>query len=249
VPLPLDRALTARLLGLDGVDANTLHVQNTRGRLEGLALFGLHQLSLTLGRLAADLVTFSSEAHGFFRLPVELTTGSSIMPQKRNPDVFELIRTVPAALLARYVEVSGVLHGLPAGYHRDLQRTKGPLLTGLAHVRTALRVMAVAAERLEIDEAACRAACTPEILATDAALAQVAEGVPFRDAYRVAKARPEPDRGPAAIDLDAALAVRSHEGAPGTDPLPGLAALAAGCRERLQRYAVGARTARSLLFL
>lgn len=247
VPLPLDRELTARLLGLDGPDVTTLYVQNTRGRFEGLALFGLHQIALTLGRLATDLVWFSSEAHGFFRLPIELTTGSSIMPQKRNPDVFELARALPASLLARYVEVTSLLQGLPAGYQRDLQRTKGPLLTGLAQVRGALQVMTLAATRLELDEAACRAACTPELLATDAALARVVAGVPFRDAYREAKA--DPTGGAEPLDLDAALAARTHTGAPGADPLPYLADLAAEATSHLQRYADGSKTARELFNL
>jgi len=252
VPLPLDRELTARLLGCDTVDQNTIHVQNTRGRLESQVLFGLHQLALTLGRLATDLVWLSSEGFGFFKLPVELTTGSSIMPQKRNPDVFELVRALPAALLARYVEVTSTLHGLPAGYQRDLQRTKGPLLAGLAQVRSGLQVMTAAAARLAVDEAACRAACTPELLATDAALARVVAGTPFRDAYRAAKteaASPEPGRGASAIDLDAALAARTHLGAPGTDPLPGLRALAEAARARLGPFAAGATTARRLLAL
>jgi len=246
VPLALDRELTARLLGLDAVDANTLYVQNTRGALETLALAGLHAPALTLGRLAADLATLSSEAYGFFRLPVELTTGSSIMPQKRNPDVFELVRAVPAAVLARQVEVAGTLHGLPAGYHRDLQRTKGPLLAGLAQVLAALQVMGVAAARLQVDEAACRAACTPELLATDAALARVVAGMPFRDAYREAKGDDDARR---ALDLDAALAARTHLGAPGTDPRPWLARLADQQRGRLAPFAAGARAARDVLSL
>ena len=244
VPLALDRELSARLLGLDDVDANTVYVQNTRGGLEALALSGLHQVALTLGRLASDLVHLSSEAYGFFRLPIELTTGSSIMPQKRNPDAFELLRALPAALLARYVEVTTTLQGLTTGYHRDLQRTKGPLLTGLGQVRGGLDVLRVAATRLEVDAEACRAACTPEILATDAALARVVAGMPFRDAYRAAKNDARPT-----VELDAALAARTHVGAPGTDPLPGLLRLSAEQRSRLQPFATGARTARALLTL
>ncbi|MEZ4653378.1 MAG: lyase family protein [Candidatus Eisenbacteria bacterium] len=109
VPLPLDRERVAELLGLDDVDVNTVQVQNTRGKLEAATLGVLHQVSLTLGRFAADLVWFSSEAFGYFRLPVRLTTGSSIMPQKRNPDLFELARAVPASMLGRYVEVTATL--------------------------------------------------------------------------------------------------------------------------------------------
>ena len=215
VPLPLDREGVARLLGLDGVDIATLHAQNTRGRLEAATLFALHQLSLTLSRLAADLVELSSEAHGFFRLPQELTTGSSIMPQKRNPDVFELMRAVPSAMLARYTEVTGLLHGLGAGYHRDLQRTKAPLLAGLDEMDRVLRIATLAARRLEVDVERCARALRPEIYATDRALAHVRAGVPFREAYKRVKTE-----GAEPLSPEEVLAPRTHTGAPGTDLVP-----------------------------
>jgi argininosuccinate lyase len=242
VPLPLDRRMTARLLGQDDLDVNTLHVQDTRGRLEARALFGLHQVTLTLARLATDLTWWSSEAFGFVSLPAELTTGSSIMPNKRNPDVLELVRALPASMLARYVEVTALLQGLGAGYHRDLQRTKGPLMRGIEEARAALAVMALAVQRLVVHKEACELALTAGVYATDAAYEQVRAGVPFRDAYRRVKEAGAGERDPQTV-----LAARTHEGAPGTDHVPALRRRLAEATARLVPFAAGARTARSLL--
>ncbi len=242
VPLPLDRQRTARLLGLDGLDVGSIHVQNARGRLEAMALFGLHQVSLTLSRFAADLIWCSSEAFAFFGLPEELTTGSSIMPQKRNPDVLEFVRALPSSLLARYSEVSALLAGLVSGYHRDLQRTKGPLMRGLDEVSSAVTVMTRAASGVEVDDEACRAALADEIYATDRVYARVREGMPFRDAYRRVK-----EEGGGALDPDEVLASRTHTGAPGVDDTPTLGAALDAVRARLAPFADGARTARGLL--
>ncbi len=242
VPLNLDRERVADLLGLDGLELNTLHAQNTRGRLEAVVLFALHQLTVTLGRAATDLISFSAEAHGYVRLPQSLTTGSSIMPQKRNPDVLELVRALAPAMLARYVEVTGMLHGIGAGYHRDLQRSKGPLLQGLAESRAALEVMRLCAEQLEVDAERCRAALTPEIYATDRVYALVRDGRPFRDAYREIK-----ESTPVALDPDAALAARDHVGAPGSDQSTALEAELATILATLKHHRDGATRARGIL--
>lgn len=228
VPLPLDRVGCALDLGLSDLDHNALFVQNTRGKLEALVLFGLHQLALTLARLASDLIWFSSEAFGFFRLPTGLTTGSSIMPQKRNPDGLELVRALPAGLLARYIEATAVLQGLGSGYHRDLQTTKGPLLWGLHRMAAALTVMDRVVTGLVVDQGACQRALDPAILATDQALALVRDGKPFREAYRTVKQGHAP-----AVPLEAVLGLREHAGAPGQDEAPRLLALLHAARERL----------------
>ena len=242
VPLPLDRERVARSLALSAPDVNSIHVQNSRGRLESQALSALHQISLTLARAASDWIAFSSEALGFLRLPAALTTGSSIMPQKRNPDVLELVRTLPATLLGRHAEVGGMLHGLGAGYHRDLQRTKGPYLRGIDDTLAALSVMRLAAEGVQVDVTACREAMRPELFATDRAYALVAEGLPFREAYRQVKERPnEP------FDLDQVAEGRTHLGAPGRDDLPLLRALMDEARDRLAPCAEAARRAWEIL--
>lgn len=242
VPLALDRQAVADSLGLAGLELNTVHAQNTRGRLEAIVLFGLHQLTVTLGRAATDLVSFSGEAHQFFRLPEPMTTGSSIMPQKRNPDVLELLRTLAPAMQARYVEVTGMLHGLGAGYHRDLQRTKGPLLRGLAEARAALAVMRLCIEQLEVDAERCRAALTPGIYATDRVYARVRDGAPFRDAYQEVK------RSPAeTLDPDDAMAARTHAGAPGSDQSAAIGEQLDRCVAALQPHRDGAARAVEVL--
>lgn len=212
VPLPMLRHRIPELLGLDGLDGNTLFIQNTRGRLESSVLFALHQMSITQSRLSADLILFSSEAFRFFQLPTALTTGSSIMPQKRNPDVLELIRALPATMLGRYVEVTGTLHGLGSGYHRDLQRTKGPLLAGLAEMARALVLLTTAVREMEVDEATSDAALDPAIFATDHVYRRVREGAPFRTAYQEVKGLE-----PSPIEKREILGSRTHVGAPGTD--------------------------------
>jgi argininosuccinate lyase len=242
VPLPLDREAVANRLGLDGLELNTLHAQNSRGRLEAVVLFALHQLAITLGRAATDLIGFSSEAYRFVRLPEALTTGSSIMPQKRNPDVLELVRTLAPAMQARYVEVTGVLHGLGAGYHRDLQRTKGPLLRGLAESRAALAAVQLCVEQLEVDTDCCRAALTPDIFATDRVYSRVRDGAAFRDAYREVKGSPAE-----ALDPDDTLAARTHAGAPGSDQAPALGKQLERTLEALEHYRHAAEHAAQIL--
>lgn len=242
VPLPLDRALTAELLGLEGVDVHPLHVQNTRGRLEAACIFALHQLSLTLGRFCADLIWFSSEAFQFFRLPDALTTGSSIMPQKRNPDVLELVRAMPSSMLARYTEVTGLLHGLPGGYHRDLQRTKAPMLSALKECRASLFILEHLVRHLEIDAEACQRAMRHELYATDRVYARVRNHEPFREAYRAVKGEVQTPLSPSEV-----LEPRTHLGAPGTDAISALEQRLQASRASRDPIRRGAEVARALL--
>jgi argininosuccinate lyase len=133
------------------------------------------------------LIWFSSEAFGFFELPPELTTGSSIMPQKRNPDILELVRALPASMSGRYVETTSILQGLLSGYHRDLQRTKKPLILGLREMAVVLDVLNTTVTKIKVNEAKCAQALEEDIYATDHVYAHVRMGMPFRDAYRAAK--------------------------------------------------------------
>ena len=247
VPLPLRRERAAEMLGLERADINTLYVQNTRGRLESATLAALHQASLTLGRFASDLIWFSSEAFGFVALPVELTTGSSIMPQKRNPDLLELARAVPASMLARYVEVTATLHGLPAGYHRDLQRTKAPLLAGLRDARALFGVMVAAASAIRFDRERCAAALRDEIFATERVYALVRGGMAFRDAYREVKERGALRSATPQDARNEFLSARTHLGAPGTQQEALIRDRLQEVADRLRPYAEGAASARDLL--
>ncbi len=184
VPLPLDRELVAQRLGFDGVHHNVLAASNGRGKIEAVTLDALEQLALTLSRLAQDLMLFSLKELGYVSLPAELCTGSSIMPQKRNPDALELVRAKTATVHGYASAVKGVLRAMPSGYQRDLQETKRPYLLGLAEVALMVRVMTATVSGLQINDAALRAGMTPEVMATDRAYQLVLEGVPFRQAYR-----------------------------------------------------------------
>ncbi|MGQ9672627.1 MAG: argininosuccinate lyase [Candidatus Aminicenantales bacterium] len=182
--LRLDRRLTTRLLGFRRTQRNELYAQNSRGKFESIILAVLSQTMLDLARLATDLILFSTEEFGFFQLPDRFTTGSSLMPQKKNPDVLELVRANSALVHSGYLQVIETLKGLPSGYHRDLQLTKEPLLRGFKKTLETLEIMSLVLENLKICEDRCREACRGDIRSADRIHELVKKGVPFRDAYR-----------------------------------------------------------------
>lgn len=212
VPLPLDRALTSRLLGFDEPVHNTLYAAGgARGKMESIILSAMSQVMLSLSRLAEDLVLFSAPEFGYFRLPATLCTGSSIMPQKRNPDVMELVRAKAARVMADAQAVLGVATALPSGYNRDLQETKEPFMAGIATTRACLRMVAAAVPAMEVYPKALEAGFSSGVFAADRALDLVASGVPFREAYDLVKAGIA-DMGKA--DPRHALDIKRHLGAP-----------------------------------
>ncbi|MCX5670440.1 MAG: argininosuccinate lyase [Planctomycetota bacterium] len=182
--LPLDRAMVARLLGFAKVQNNVLYCANSRGKAELATLSACTQIMIDLARVATDLIVGSMPEFGYFRLPKELCTGSSMMPQKRNPCGLELVRAKAAAVLGHEQAVAGILRALPSGYNRDFQETKGPFMRGVDATAASLSVMRISVERLEVVEANLRKGFLPEIYATDRALELVLQGKPFRDAYR-----------------------------------------------------------------
>ncbi|MBI1949183.1 MAG: argininosuccinate lyase [Deltaproteobacteria bacterium] len=183
----LDRDGEAAELGFVRLALNVHAAQSGRGKLDLLALQALHVATLDVRRLAWDLSLFASQEARFVRLPDAFTTGSSLMPNKRNPDVVELLRTLAPTVEGAMTEIAGVL-ALPSGYHRDLQATKAPLLRAFARGLAGLELVPALVDALTFDEAALRAAITPDMYATDRALELVREGVPFREAYRRAAA-------------------------------------------------------------
>nr|MBC8329747.1 argininosuccinate lyase [Planctomycetota bacterium] len=185
VPLELDRAFVAAELGFDGPELPVTAAQHSRGRAELAYLTALEGAALSLGKLAADLWLFSSEEFGFVALPVELTTGSSMMPQKRNPDLVELLRANARQIVAERSALLDVIRDLPSGYHRDFQLIKPPLFRGHDRAVAAFRIAARLVSRLRFDEARLTAAgADPALRATERALRKVAAGAAFRDAYR-----------------------------------------------------------------
>ncbi|MBE3123337.1 MAG: argininosuccinate lyase [Planctomycetes bacterium] len=182
--MPLDRLLVANLLGFARVQNNVLYCANSRGKAELAALQACGQVMIDLSRLAGDLLITSMPEFGYFRIPKELCTGSSMMPNKRNPCGLELVRAKSAGVFAAEQQVAAILKALPFGYNRDFQETKGPFMRGVDTTLASLSVMRLSIEKLEVVEENLRKGFIPEIYATDRALELVLEGQPFRDAYR-----------------------------------------------------------------
>ncbi len=183
VNLPLDRAGVAAELGHARVQLSPIYAQASRGKFELQVLSALFQALCDVRRLAWDLSLFTTAEFGFVALPETMTTGSSIMPNKRNPDVVELLRVAPARVQGAMAEIAAVL-SLPSGYHRDLQATKGPTLRALAGGLEALAVADQVAAAFTFDRARMAAAISADMFATDRAVELARAGTPFRDAYR-----------------------------------------------------------------
>jgi argininosuccinate lyase len=186
--LPVDREATRAALGFASVHAPVTAVQLSRGKAESQLLFEVTLLLQDLGRLAADVLLFATSEFGFVSLGEAFTTGSSIMPQKRNPDVFELIRGRTATAQGCLLEALAVCAKLPSGYHRDLQLLKFPLFRGidlaletLAIVPAAVASLTFHPERIRLDESIHAAEEANRLV--------IAEGIPFREAYRRIAAR------------------------------------------------------------
>jgi argininosuccinate lyase len=181
--LPIDRELTRSTLGFDSVHAPVTAVQLSRGKAEAQLLFECTLFMQDLSRLASDLLLFYTQEFAFVTLPASFTTGSSIMPQKRNPDVFELVRGRGAVAHACLSEVLGIVAKLPSGYQRDLQLIKPPLFRGIDLALSTAAIMAVGIDGVRFRAEAIK--LDPAIHAAEEANALVArEGIPFREAYR-----------------------------------------------------------------
>jgi argininosuccinate lyase len=181
--LDLDREATRRALEFAAVHEPVTGVQLSRGKAEAALIFELAVFVGDLGRLAADLILFYTQEFGFVALPAEMTTGSSIMPQKRNPDVFELVRAAPATIQGALLEALGIPAKLTSGYHRDLQRLKAPLFRSIDLAEDCAAIMAHAVrgvtflpEKIGLGDDLFAAERANELV--------VREGLPFRDAYR-----------------------------------------------------------------
>ncbi|OZB60503.1 MAG: argininosuccinate lyase [Lysobacterales bacterium 14-68-21] len=185
VNLPLDRAHTTKALGFARMQVSPVYAQLSRGKYEMAVLEAIGAAMLDVRRLAWDLSLFTTAEFGFVQLPAQYTTGSSIMPNKRNPDVVELLRASYASVAAARTEIEQLL-SLPSGYQRDLQFSKGSIFHGVRHGLMALELVPGLLAQMQWNEATMRAAIEPAMYATDVAIEQAAAGVPFRDAYRAA---------------------------------------------------------------
>jgi argininosuccinate lyase len=224
-PLPLDRELTAKAMGFSRVHINAAAVQNSRGRYEAALANWLVDVGLDVEKLSFDLLLFSSREFGFVRLPGQFTTGSSIMPQKQNPDIIELLRAAPAVQRACRDEIEHLIAKLPSNYHRDFQSTKGPLLRAVEKGRLMMVIANKLMSNLKWNSARLRAACTEELFATHRAVALAREGIPFREAYGLAAKELREGKTADWVTADNdVLKSLGHLGAPGN---PGLKEAAA----------------------
>ncbi|HXR19509.1 MAG TPA: argininosuccinate lyase [Steroidobacteraceae bacterium] len=186
--LALDRQATTRALGFEQTHEPVTAVQLSRGKAEAQLLFELALLMGDLSRLAADLLLFYTQEFAFIELGDAFTTGSSIMPQKRNPDVFELVRARSATALASLTEALAICAKLPSGYQRDLQLLKAPLFRGIDTAQQTLDIVAAALDALRFRPDRIR--LDPAVHAAEQAYALVLEqGIPFREAYARVAAR------------------------------------------------------------
>lgn len=188
VNLDLPRKEVAAELGFQRMVVNPQYAQNSRGKIELQALSVLSACTLDMRRLAWDFSLFTTHEFGFVKLPPQYCTGSSIMPNKHNPDTVELLRAVHGVVQGAQTEIASVL-SLPSGYQRDLQATKPPLMRAFAKGIEALALLPDMLACFEWQVERMRASITPEMLATDRATNLAREGIPFREAYKMAAAQ------------------------------------------------------------
>ena len=184
VPLKIDREFTAKELGFARVQKNSIYVQNSRGKFENSFLHALSQAMFDLNKIATDLILFSMPEFGYFELPDEFCTGSSIMPQKKNPDILELLRAKYHVVSSCELEVRSLVSNLISGYHRDVQLTKEPVMKACAITKESLEITAKLFNNLSVNRKKCAAAMTEEIFATEKVYDLVKQGIPFREAYQ-----------------------------------------------------------------
>ncbi|MDD5766360.1 MAG: argininosuccinate lyase [Candidatus Marinimicrobia bacterium] len=185
VPLALDKQMTTDELQFTRVQENPVYAQLSRGKFEGFALSVMSQIMYDLNRIASDLILFTLPDFGYFNLPDEFLTGSSIMPQKKNPDVLELLRAKYHEVFASEMQVRNTAVNLISGYHRDLQLTKEPLMRGFNTTLVSLQIATLVFRNLSVDPAKCHAAMSDELFATAKVYELVEKGMPFREAYRI----------------------------------------------------------------
>lgn len=181
---PLNRTMTTRLLGFDSMDYNVVYAQMGRGKTERNVGFALATVAGTLAKLAFDACMFNSQNFGFVKLPKECTTGSSIMPHKKNPDVFELIRAKCNKLQALPTQVTLIMNNLPTGYFRDLQIIKEVFLPAFAELKDCLRMAAYIINKMEVNEHILDNPMYDPMFSVERVNQLAAEGTPFRDAYK-----------------------------------------------------------------
>ena len=181
---PLDRSMTTRLLGYDSIDNNVVYAQMGRGKTERNVAFAMASVASTISKMAFDACLFNSQNFSFVRLPKECTTGSSIMPHKKNPDVFELTRAKCNKLQALPQQIMMIMNNLPSGYFRDLQIIKEVFLPAFQELRDCLQMSAYIIRKMEVNEEILSDPRYDLMFSVEEVNRLATEGMPFRDAYK-----------------------------------------------------------------
>jgi len=209
---PLNRTRTTELLQFASLNYNSVYAQMTRGKTEKITAFALSAIAATLSKLAMDCCLYMNQNFGFISFPNELTTGSSIMPHKKNPDVFELIRAKCNRIQAIPNELTLLLNNLPSGYHRDLQLTKEILFPAIEELKACLQLMGVMLSQAQVKENILVDEKYKYLFSVEAVNELVNQGVPFRQAYQ--EVGNQIEKGAFEFDFSKGLA-HTHEGSIG----------------------------------
>jgi argininosuccinate lyase len=209
---PLNRSRTTELMNFSGLNYNSVYAQMTRGKTEKIVSMALSSLAATVGRLAMDCCLYMNQNFGFISFPDHLTTGSSIMPHKKNPDVFELIRAKCSRIQSVPNELILLLNNLPSGYHRDLQLTKEILFPAIEELKACMQLMQVMLAEVRVKENLLNDEKYKYLFSVEEVNRLVNEGVPFREAYK--QVGNSIEKGTFQFDLSKGL-THTHEGSIG----------------------------------
>jgi len=182
--LPINRSRTTELLAFNETQRNPINTQNSRGKFEVKYLRILSDISSLIEKYSFDLILFSMQELNFVKIPEDFTTGSSIMPQKRNPDVLELLRANSSKVRSKQFEAEQLIAKLPSNYHRDFQYTKEPVIDSNDLTTNLVSIFSAVIEGIEFNQETLLKLKTPEVYATYEAFRLVKSGLPFRDAYK-----------------------------------------------------------------
>ena len=182
--LPLNRTMTTNLLGFENLHFNVVYAQMSRGKTEKMVSFGLAALAATLSRLAMDCCLYMNQNFGFISFPDEFTTGSSIMPHKKNPDVFELIRARCNRIQSIPNELTLLMNNLPSGYHRDMQLTKEILFPSFEELKSCIGMTILMFSQIRIKKNILQDEKYKYLFSVEAVNELVNQGIPFREAYK-----------------------------------------------------------------
>lgn len=209
VPLSIDRKLVSDLLGFEKLQNNTLYTQSARVKFEISIMHVCSQIMITLSRFAQDILLFTTSEYDFFKVSDELCSGSSIMPQKRNLDIMEVLRARSHMVIGHTQTASSIISGLPSGYNVDFGEIKELFIDCIDITRDSIGIVILVIQSLEVNSEKLKGAMTTDLFATRAAFELVKKGTPFRDAYKEVGLNLDKVE---AIDPVKALKSSDHEG-------------------------------------